>query len=255
MNLYSLVDLKLKLDIVKLDIKNKNMAEYHETCIKHGLIKLADQIVDFLSQKPLQASRSVDPAVCGDWRSEKITGKAWWSQAAANAPKLDEFQQVTSCPSIFWGYSSKWHYLVYFPAKRGQSSPEATKVKAHNSVLYNVSPVFESVFNKNWNKSDQVMDDSLLVNFDQPKIFRLFINIIYELRQIITLFTEDVARVHFSIHEYQIESLMTKLRRVLTDRTEAGADMKPYTILELTESITMEWKKNEAERQKEKERV
>lgn len=67
-------------------------------------------------------------------------------------------------------------------AKSGQSSPEADKVKARKSVFSNLSPVFESMFNKNWNKSDQAMNDSLLVEFDRPKIFKLSMNCAKSLR-------------------------------------------------------------------------
>ena len=249
-DLYSLVDHKLKLDTVKLDIKNENVAEYHDTCIKHGLVKLADQIVDFLSRKPLRASWSLDLQRAVIEGQKKLlvelggTGQLPMHHNLMNPSKLHlarvyfgDFQ----ANDIFWFIFPAQAKLADSKSddKSGQSSPEAAKVKAHKSVLSNVSPVFESMFNKNWDKSEQVMDDSLLVDFDQPKIFQLFIYIIYELRKITTLSTEDAARVHFYIHKYQIEPLITEVRKVLTDRMKVGTDTKPYTVVELTESIKM----------------
>ena len=116
-------------------------------------------------------------------------------------------------------------------------SRKVRKIKGHKSLLVEVSPVFKTMFSENWDQSEVEMDDP--VDFDQCDAFRLFMAVVYELKKLDTLAVEDATRVYFYAHKYQMEPLIKKLRKVLTDRMTQGVSSKPYTVSELTESIKM----------------
>lgn len=117
------------------------------------------------------------------------------------------------------------------------SEQQPLKVKGHKSVLTKVSPVFQTMFNEQWKQSEAPMND--LVDFDQHKIFRMFMEIIYNLRFVDELSVVEATQVFFYAHKYQIDELINKLKKHLDQRMEQGISLKPYSLIELEQSIKM----------------
>ena len=81
------------------------------------------------------------------------------------------------------------------------------------------------------------MDDP--VDFDQFEAFQLFLEVVYGISTVDTLTVDEAIRVHFYAHKYQMDPLIRQVREVLTKRMNQGIKDKPYSIMELIESIRM----------------
>lgn len=111
------------------------------------------------------------------------------------------------------------------------------KIKGYKSFLSKVSPVFKTMFNDQWNKSEYEMND--LVDFDQFEAFKLFMKVVYGLATIDTLTVDEAIRVHFYSHKYQMDPLTEQVRQVLTKQMNQGIKDKPYSVMELIDCIKM----------------
>lgn len=62
-DLNSSLDFKTKLNDIKLEIWDENVAKIHDTCIKHGMDRLVNQVNTFLDMKLLYKSWPLDLVV------------------------------------------------------------------------------------------------------------------------------------------------------------------------------------------------
>lgn len=108
------------------------------------------------------------------------------------------------------------------------------KLKGYKSLLSKVSPVFNTMFNDYWDKSEFEMNDP--VDFDQFEIFHLFLEIIYGLTGVDTLTVNQAICVHYYAHKYQVDPLIEKIQGILTNYAKIRVTI---SVTELIDSIKM----------------
>lgn len=110
------------------------------------------------------------------------------------------------------------------------------KIKCHKSILAEKSEVFKTMFGANWTENGSVeMDDA--VEFEQYEMFKLFIELLYEIRNTDSLTLYEATAIHFYAHKYQISDLTEKILTKLNIIVESGIMVEPFTVEELKEGL------------------
>lgn len=88
---------------------------------------------------------------------------------------------------------------------------ENKQIRCHRSLLTKVSPVFNTMFtSENWNKETTIrMND--LVKFNQFFVFKLFVNILYDICSANSVTLEQATDVFFYSHKYQVNIVNDKI--------------------------------------------
>lgn len=110
------------------------------------------------------------------------------------------------------------------------------KIKCSKSMLSEISPVFKTMFNETWLKESIVkLEDD--VTFHQYSIFKQFLEILYELRDVYSLKIDEATAVYFYSHKYEVIETTNKIQAHLNERMEAGISKDPLSVAELNDAL------------------
>ena len=103
--------------------------------------------------------------------------------------------------------------IVAFKFLTANVDEETNSVRCLKSFLSSVSPVFAAMFNEDWDKNNQVMNDT--VPFDQFNHFSNFIKCIIGFESIDTLTVYSVTSCYYYAEKYQMADFKAKLLETL----------------------------------------
>lgn len=112
------------------------------------------------------------------------------------------------------------------------------KIKCSKSMLSEISPVFQKMFSETWLKETTIkLEDD--VTFIQYSAFKLFLEIIYELRDINSLSVDDATAIFFYSHKYQVADIKNEIQDHLNKRMEAASAVTrdPLSTAELNDGL------------------
>lgn len=110
------------------------------------------------------------------------------------------------------------------------------KIKCSKSMLSEISPVFAKMFSETWlNESIIKLEDN--VTFDQYSTFKLFLELIYELRGVSSLPVYEATAVYHYSHKYQIDATTNKIQEHLNQRMKSGMSRNPFSVSELNDGL------------------
>lgn len=113
---------------------------------------------------------------------------------------------------------------------------DTRKIKCAKSLLSEISPVFEKMFNETWLKESIIkLEDN--VTFGQYSTFKLFLEIVYELREVTSLQVDEATAVYYYSHKYQVSDITNKIQQHLNQRMESGMSKSPFSLAELTDGL------------------
>lgn len=110
------------------------------------------------------------------------------------------------------------------------------KIKSSKSILSEISPVFEKMFSDTWlTESTIKLED--VVTFHQYSTFKLFLELVYELREVNSLSVDEATAVYFYSHKYEVIDTTNKIQTHLNQRMEAGVGKNPLSVAELNDGL------------------
>lgn len=113
---------------------------------------------------------------------------------------------------------------------------DTRKIKCSKSMLSEISPVFEKMFSETWfNESTIKLEDT--VNFDQYSTFKLFLEIIYELKEVNSLQVHEATSVYYYSEKYQVDVTTNKIQEYLNQRMKSGMSKNPFSVAELRDGL------------------
>lgn len=113
---------------------------------------------------------------------------------------------------------------------------ENRKIKCSKSFLSEISLVFGKMFSGTWLTETTIkLEDD--VTFDQYSTFKLFLEIIYELRDVSSLSVNEATAVYFYTDKYSVMDVTMKIQTYLNKRMEASVNEHPVSVAELNDGL------------------